>query len=131
MSEKRVCQPDALFIPPIYEDMIEAFSELEHFINYNRTENVFIRAALIHYQFETIHPFIDANGRVGRLLNTLYLIENGIIKKPVLKWSEILWEQRNHYYSELQYTHETGIFENWIIFFLTTINEAIQRTLCF
>ncbi len=111
--------------------MIEAFSELEHFINYNRTENVFIRAALIHYQFETIHPFIDANGRVGRLLNTLYLIENGIIKKPVLKWSEILWEQRNHYYSELQYTHETGIFENWIIFFLTTINEAIQRTLCF
>lgn len=118
---------NALFIPPVYEDMIEAFSELEHYINYKRTENVFIRAALIHYQFETIHPFIDANGRVGRLLNMLYLLENGIIQRPVLRWSETLWRHSNRYYAELQCVHETGTYEDWIIFYLTSIKEATHK----
>ena len=70
---------DAMFVPPVYDDMIEAFSDLERYINYEDLENVFVRAALIHYQFEMIHPFIDGNGRVGRLLNTLYLMEQHVL----------------------------------------------------
>lgn len=115
---------NALFVPPVYEDMTDAFSELERYINYEKSENVFVRAALIHYQFETIHPFIDANGRTGRLLNTLYLLENGIIQKPVLRWSEILWRCSDRYYAELQQVHETGVFDNWIRFFLDSLKRA-------
>lgn len=127
IGKKGCSLKNASFIPPVYEDMIEAFSELEHYINYNKTQNVFVRAALIHYQFEAIHPFIDANGRIGRLLNTLYFLENGIIQKPILKWSEILWRYSNRYYSEIQNIHETGTFEKWIIFYLTSIKEAAQQ----
>lgn len=64
---------EALFVSPVYEDMTEAFSDLERYIHSEDTENVLVRAALIHYQFEMIHPFIDGNGRIGRLLNLLFL----------------------------------------------------------
>lgn len=125
---KRGCTLNqALFVPPVYEDMNDALSELEHYMNNENPEHVLIRAALIHYQFETIHPFIDANGRTGRLLNLLYLLENGVIHQPTLKWSEFLWRYRDRYYMELQHVHETGVYENWILFFLTSLKGAAQE----
>ena len=102
---------DAMFVPPVYDDMIEAFSDLERYINYEDSENVFVRAALIHYQFEMIHPFIDGNGRVGRLLNTLYLMEQHVLKCPVLQLSNVL-KKRILGYNE------------WLRFYLNAIKSA-------
>ncbi len=119
---------DATFIPPTDEDMTDAFSELEKFINMESDLNPLVRAALVHYQFEATHPFIDANGRMGRLLNMLFLIENGIIRKPVLRWSHILGKYAARYYAELQHVHETGRYENWIRFFLLSLKEAAESS---
>lgn len=109
---------DALFVPPVYEDMANAFSDLERYIHYEELENVFVRAALIHYQFEMIHPFIDGNGRVGRLLNALFLISQDAVRKPILQLSDVLNQHSFQYYMELQRLNETGNYEQWIDFFL-------------
>ena len=73
---------NARYIPPSPEDMVEAMSDLEKYINTDDGLNALLRAALIHYQFETIHPFLDGNGRVGRLLITLFLMEKKILSTP-------------------------------------------------
>lgn len=118
----------AVFIPPTGEDMTDSFSELEKYIHAETNMNILLRAALIHYQFEAIHPFIDANGRIGRLLNTLFLLENGSIQKPVLLLSDILGKHGIQYYAELQNLHESGRYENWIRFFLTSLKEAAENS---
>lgn len=118
---------DALFVPPVYEDMANAFSDLERYIHYEELENVFVRAALIHYQFEMIHPFIDGNGRVGRLLNTLFLISQDAVRKPILQLSDVLNQHSFQYYMELQRLNETGNYEQWIDFFLRILKNAIPR----
>lgn len=115
---------DAQFIPPVDDDMTAAFSELEQFIHAESDLHPLVRAALIHYQFETIHPFIDANGRVGRLLNTLFLLDCGMLGRPVLRWSRTLGRFGDRYAMELQRLHETGAYEEWIGFFLLTLKEA-------
>lgn len=115
---------NALFVPPVYEDMTEAFADLERYINYEEKENVFVRAALIHYQFEMVHPFIDGNGRVGRLLNTLYLMETGATSHPVLQLSRALGSRADIYYKELQRVHDTGDYRQWVVFFLTALRSA-------
>lgn len=115
---------DAMFVPPVYDDMIEAFSDLEHYINYEDSENVFVRAALIHYQFEMIHPFIDGNGRVGRLLNTLYLMEQHVLKCPVLQLSNVLKKRILGYYMGIQHVNETGTYNDWLCFYLNAIKSA-------
>lgn len=109
---------DAMFVPPVYDDMIEAFSDLERYIHYEESENVFVRAALIHYQFEMIHPFIDGNGRIGRLLTTLFLIRQEVVAKPVLQLSDVLKQHSSQYYMELQRLNETGNHERWVMFFI-------------
>lgn len=118
---------DAQFVPPAYEDMTNAFSDLERYIHYEESENVFVRAALIHYQFEMIHPFIDGNGRVGRLLNTLFLISQDAVRKPILQLSDVLNQHSFQYYMELQRLNETGNYEQWIDFFLRILKNAILR----
>ena len=118
---------DAQFVPPVDEAMTGAFSELERFINEESTLDPLVRAALIHYQFETIHPFIDANGRVGRLLNTLFLLESGVIHQPVLRWSRALGRFGDRYAMELQRLHETGAYEAWIGFYLLSLKEAVAE----
>ena len=115
---------NARYVPPVGEDMTTALSELENYINYGNDLDILIRAALIHYQYEMIHPFIDANGRTGRLLNTLFLIENKVVNSPVLLLSGILKKQCTAYYAELQYVHENGIYDDWIKFFLKSLREA-------
>lgn len=118
----------ALFVPPVEENLTGAFAELERYIHYAETEHVLVRAALIHYQFETIHPFIDANGRVGRLLNLLFLVDQGVLQKPVLQLSDTLRRQSMAYYRNLQQVHDTGTYEPWVVFFLTVLREAARAT---
>lgn len=114
----------ALFIPPVDEDMLKAISDLEHYIHEDSPENIFVRAALIHYQFEMIHPFIDGNGRVGRLLNLLYLCEQGILNKPILPISDELHKRAFMYYMQLQYVNSSGSYEDWVKFFLEVLKTA-------
>lgn len=120
---------NALFVPPVNEDMTDAFTDLERYMNYEETENVFIRTALVHYQFEMIHPFIDGNGRTGRLLNSLFLKQQGILDKPILLLSRYLYSRAAIYYNEIQETNETGTYENWLHFYLTALKTAAQHTL--
>lgn len=119
---------NALFVPPTEEDMTEAFSELEKFIHEKSDLHILIRAALIHYQFEAIHPFIDANGRTGRLLHLLFLFDHKVIREPAFIFSYTLGKYALRYYTELQKVHESGAYESWVIFFLQTLKEAAQQT---
>ncbi|MDR0491044.1 MAG: Fic family protein [Oscillospiraceae bacterium] len=117
---------NARFIPPAPEDMTVAMSDLEKYINDDDTPDVLIRAALIHYQFETIHPFLDGNGRVGRLLITLYLMEKGVLATPALYTSYFLKRNRIEYYDRLSEVRRNGNYEQWVKFFLQAIYESAE-----
>ena len=105
--------------------MIKAFIELEMYIHEEDSEtDLLIKAAIIHYQFEMIHPFIDGNGRIGRLLNTLYLLENRLINQPTLIISYALKKRKIDYYSMLQKVNNSGNYNAWIVYFLNAIKEA-------
>ena len=119
---------EALFVPPVYEDMANAFSDLEHFIHYTE-ENAFIKAAILHYQFEMIHPFIDANGRIGRLLIILFLYENKILHSPILLLSNAISAYIEKYYNMIQYVNTTGDIDAWVRFFLPVLEYAMRLTL--
>lgn len=117
---------DARYIPPTPEDMIKAMSDLEKYINSDDGLDVLIRAALIHYQFETIHPFLDGNGRVGRLLITLFLMEKGALTTPALYISYFLKKNRIEYYDRLTEVRRRGDYEQWIKFFLQAVSESAE-----
>lgn len=120
---------DARYIPPNVEDMQTAMSDLEKYINENVDYDPLIRAALIHYQFETIHPFLDGNGRIGRLLILLYLMEQRLIEKPVIYISYFLKKNRIEYYDRISEVRRTGNFEQWIRFFLEAVSKAASDSL--
>ncbi len=115
---------NAKYIPPNVEDMIESMSELEKYINSDDDLDNLIRSGLIHYQFETIHPFLDGNGRVGRMLITLFLMEKGLLKRPVLYISYFLKRNRIEYYDRLSDVRNKGNYEQWIKFFLKAVAES-------
>lgn len=115
---------NALFVPPTEDDMTKAMADLEKYIHYATDEHVLVRAALIHYQFEMIHPFIDANGRMGRLLNLLFLLEYNVLERPAFCLSESLSHSAIQYYTELQKVNETGCYESWIMFFLSMLKKS-------
>jgi len=117
---------DARFIPPHPEDMIEAVSYLERFINSEDQLEPLIKIALIHYQFETIHPFLDGNGRIGRLLITLFLMEQKLLSYETLYISYFLKRNRIEYYDRLMEVRTKGNFEQWVKFFLRAIYESAQ-----
>lgn len=117
---------NARYIPPCPEDMDNAISKLEKYINVNDTYDVLIQAALIHYQFETIHPFLDGNGRIGRLLITLYLIEKGALSAPALYISYFLKKNRVEYYDRMSEVRTKGNYEQWVRFFLQAIKECAE-----
>lgn len=119
---------NATFVPPVAEDMVTSISDLDNYINYGEA-NVFIKSAIIHYQFEMIHPFIDGNGRTGRVLNSLFLLENGAMAAPVLLLSHILSRNYNRYCNELQRVNETGDIAGWIRYWLATLMESAKYTL--
>ncbi len=115
----------ARYIPPIVEDMQTAMSDLEKFIN-DYDMDILLKTALIHYQFETIHPFLDGNGRIGRMLITLILLANGILHRPVLYLSLYLKTNRIEYYDRLSEVRTKGNYEQWIKFFLHGIIETCE-----
>ena len=120
---------DARYIPPNVEDMQNAMSDLEKYMNENVEYDPLIRVALIHYQFETIHPFLDGNGRIGRLLILLYLMEQGLICKPVIYISYFLKKNQIEYYDRISEVRRTGNFEQWIKFFLEAVRKAASDSL--
>ena len=117
---------NARYIPPCPEDMELAMSELEKYMNEDTSLDSLIQAALIHYQFETIHPFLDGNGRIGRLLITLYLIEKKILTTPALYISYFLKKNRIEYYDRMTEVRSKGNYEQWIRFFLQAIAECAE-----
>ncbi len=119
---------DAMFIPPVHTSIPELMSDLESFVH-NR-EIFFpelLKIALIHYQFETIHPFLDGNGRVGRLMITLYLVSKGILHKPILYLSDFLETHRRYYYENLMLVRANNNISQWFKFFLTGVIETAEK----
>ncbi|MBD3331180.1 Fic family protein [Candidatus Peregrinibacteria bacterium] len=119
----------AVFVPPPPHEMKSALDDLEKFFHNHSSIPILIKAALLHAQFETIHPFLDGNGRIGRLLITFYLIKEGVLTKPLLYLSEFFKKNRIDYYDKLNFYRKEDGVENWIRFFLegirTVSNEAI------
>lgn len=117
---------NARYIPPNVEDMTLAMSDLEKYINADDDLDVLIRSALIHYQFETIHPFLDGNGRIGRLLITLFLMKKKLLSTPVLYISYFLKKNRIEYYDRLAEVRNKGNYEQWVKFFLQAVLESAE-----
>lgn len=117
----------ARFVPPVDEDMLEAFSRLEHFIHTPTDVPVLVRIALVHYQFEMIHPFIDGNGRIGRILTMLMLLEAGQIPAAILPLSDVLRERAAGYYASIERVEFEGDYEGRVHFFLMVIRVAAER----
>ena len=117
---------NARYIPPNPDDMLTAMSDLEKYINSDDTLDPLIQAALIHYKFETTHPFLDGNGRVGRLLITLFLMEKGILSTPALYISYYLKMNRIEYYDRMTQVRRTGDYEQWISFFLQAFADSAE-----
>ena len=119
---------DATFIPPIHSSINEFISDLEIFANDEISPLPdLIKIAIIHYQFETIHPFLDGNGRVGRLLITIYLVSKGILKQPILYLSDFFEKNRMLYYDNLMRTRTHNDINQWLKFFLTGIIETAKK----
>lgn len=117
---------NARYIPPSPDDMLQAMSDLEKYINSDDNTDVLIRAALIHYQFETIHPFLDGNGRIGRLLITLFLMETKVLTTPALYISYFLKKNRVEYYDRMTEVRSKGNYEQWITFFLHALTDSAE-----
>lgn len=115
---------NARYIPPNVEDMIEAMSDLEKFINADDEIDPLIKIALIHYQFETIHPFLDGNGRLGRLLINLFFLEKQVLTYESLYISYYLKRNRIEYYDRLMEVRNKGNYEQWVKFFLLGLIES-------
>ena len=116
---------DAFFIPPVYDGVDALMGDLENFINNDQIKVPhLIRIAIAHYQFETIHPFLDGNGRLGRLLITLYLVQTNKLRKPTLYLSDFFSKHKHLYYDNLMKVRLDSNMTQWIKFFLVAIIET-------
>jgi Fic family protein len=117
----------ATFIPPPHEIVPEVLGDLENFLHGKDDLPPLVKIALAHVQFETIHPFLDGNGRVGRLLITFLLTECGVLHKPVLYISHYFKQHRQEYYEHLQAVRDRGAWEEWLVFFLRGVTEVANE----
>jgi Fic family protein len=119
---------NATFVPPVHTSINDLINDLEKFIH---NEKIYLpellKIAIIHYQFETIHPFLDGNGRVGRLLIPLYLVYKGILKEPILYLSDYMEKNRKYYYDSLTNVREKNDAAQWFKFFLSGIINIAEK----
>jgi Fic family protein len=117
----------ARFVPPPPHEMMQSLGALEKYMHSQFDYPLLIECGLIHFQFETIHPFLDGNGRIGRLLITFFLCHKEILKKPLLYLSYYFKQNRTEYYDELTKARENGDFESWIKFFLEGVASVAEE----
>lgn len=121
---------DAKFIPPHQEGVLAYMSDLEHFIHSDNSNLPhLIKIAILHYQFETIHPFLDGNGRLGRLLITLYLVSSGLLVKPTLYLSDFFEKNKEHYYDNLTVVRTKNDLVQWLKLFLEGIRVTAENSI--
>lgn len=118
----------ARFIPPHHERIGELLADWERFVNEPSTMPPVLRAALMHYQFETIHPFLDGNGRIGRLLIGFILVSDGVLSAPILPISDYFERNRDEYYDRLQAVRERGEIEEWVQFFCEGVEQQANQS---
>ncbi|MFA5439500.1 Fic family protein [Dehalococcoides sp.] len=123
---------NATFVPPPVPEMQECLNEMEKFLHADTDLPPLVQAAMVHYQFETIHPFLDGNGRIGRLLVTLLLCQKNVLGKPLLYLSAFFEQRRQEYYDLLLKVSQRGAWREWIEFFLLAVteqsNDAVTRS---
>jgi Fic family protein len=122
---------EAIFVPCAPEDTLNLIGMLERYLNLDNREPKLVQCALTHYQFETIHPFGDGNGRVGRLLIVLQLIQSGLLSAPLIYPSVYFERNRDNYYGLLQKVREQGEWNEWVEFFVRGIKEQCSETIKF
>lgn len=123
---------EVVFVPPQdANEIVALMSALEHFVNDDEASDLdpLIKMALIHHQFESIHPFPDGNGRIGRILNVLYLTRTGLLDIPILYLSRHITRRKSDYYRLLQAVRDDGSWEEWVIFMLDGVAETAKTTL--
>lgn len=119
---------NAEFVPPSPDDLIKSLGDLETFIHTKDSYNLIVKAGLLHAQFETLHPFLDGNGRTGRLLITLFLLHSKLLERPTLYLSSYFKQHKQTYYERLHDYHE-GKVEKWLDFFLDGVIEVAQEAI--
>jgi len=119
---------EATFVPPAANEIVPLFGNLEKYLNSNEEKDKLVQIAIAHYQFEAIHPFLDGNGRVGRLLIPLFLYERKLLSHPFLYLSEYFEEYRDDYYALLRGVSEKQDWNSWIKFFLSALTVQAQKT---
>ncbi len=120
---------NAEFIPPHQRFVPELMSDLEQFLHQRNSTPDIIKIAIIHYQFETIHPFLDGNGRIGRILIPLYLIDKGVLSKPLFYMSAFFESNKDSYYKKLMDAKLKNNFSDWILFFLKGVEQTARHSI--